>query len=472
MRARETFLLATLAVTVVAGCGGEDPRAASPTTEVAAESPAGDGEPVTTAQADEFEDDDGALVTSAPAVGGPTRWEFHLVDREGWEYDVWIESTLDIVSAVDISDSPPGKARIAETLTGTASFAATGTLPGRTAPELRAVTITHIRTLTGGPVTLDTHNTVRGPLSPYQPCYDDHLSRYVDDHSSSTWDAWVCPILVTTSGASFLDNGSYSSVTPRISEADAEAIVASLNDPAESYLLATIGASYGACPVQLFTDGTLGQVGESRCTIESDALRTEDTTPVQDAAAEAACPPADGSARQTYTFEAAPPMCIDPAKTYTAEIVTSEGALTVELFADRAPLTVNNFVTLARYHFFDGIPCHRIIPGFMAQCGDRSGTGSGGPGYTFADELPTDPDPYKAGVLAMANSGPNTNGSQFFVMLADSPLAPNNSVFGQVTSGFGDTIPALDAAGNPDPGANGVPPLKPVTILSVQITET
>lgn len=189
------------------------------------------------------------------------------------------------------------------------------------------------------------------------------------------------------------------------------------------------------------------------------------TTP---AATETDCPPADGSAEQVREFTAAPPMCIDPSKTYTAEIVTSEGTLTAELFADQAPLTVNNFVTLARYHYFDGISCHRIITGFMAQCGDPTGTGTGGPGYSFADELPTDQDPYKAGVLAMANSGPNTNGSQFFVMVADYPLQPDYSVFGQVTEGLDDTIPALDAAGS----EAGVPPSKPVTIESVTITES
>jgi peptidyl-prolyl cis-trans isomerase B (cyclophilin B) len=187
----------------------------------------------------------------------------------------------------------------------------------------------------------------------------------------------------------------------------------------------------------------------------------------------AECPPADGSAEQQREFTAAQPMCIDTAKTYTAEIVTNKGTLTVELLDDQAPLTVNNFVTLARYHYFDGIGCHRIIPGFMAQCGDPTGTGSGGPGYSFQDELPTEPAPYKKGVLAMANSGPNTQGSQFFIMTADNEtLAPNYSVFGQVTAGLDDTVDALDAAGNPDPGANGVPPLEEVTIESVTITES
>jgi peptidyl-prolyl cis-trans isomerase B (cyclophilin B) len=187
----------------------------------------------------------------------------------------------------------------------------------------------------------------------------------------------------------------------------------------------------------------------------------------------AECPPADGSAEQQREFTAAQPMCIDTAKTYTAEIVTNKGTLTVELLDDQAPLTVNNFVTLARYHYFDGIGCHRIIPGFMAQCGDPTGTGSGGPGYTIADEFPAEAA-YVRGAVAMANTGqPNSGGSQFFVVTADNDtLPPAYTIFGQVTEGLDDTLAALDAAGNPDPGANGVPPLEEVTIESVTITET
>lgn len=185
------------------------------------------------------------------------------------------------------------------------------------------------------------------------------------------------------------------------------------------------------------------------------------------------CPSSDGSADQQREFASAPKMCIDPAKTYTAEIVTSAGTLTVDLLADKAPITVNNFVTLARYHYYDGIGCHRIIPGFMAQCGDPDGTGGGGPGYTFPDELPAEGE-YQVGSLAMANSGPDTNGSQFFIITdpaGAASLEPKYSLFGQVTGGLDDTVPALDAAGNPDPGANGVPPLTEVTIESITITE-
>jgi cyclophilin family peptidyl-prolyl cis-trans isomerase/FKBP-type peptidyl-prolyl cis-trans isomerase len=182
------------------------------------------------------------------------------------------------------------------------------------------------------------------------------------------------------------------------------------------------------------------------------------------------CPAPDGSSEQQQEFDAYPPTCIDTASTYTAEIVTNKGTVVVELDDEAAPLTVNNFVTLARYHYFDGISCHRIIPGFMAQCGDPTGTGSGGPGYEFPDELPASSDVYTAGTLAMANAGPDTNGSQFFIITGDATfLPPSYSVFGTVVEGLDDTLPALDAAGNPED--NGVPPLEPVTIESVTITE-
>ena len=108
-------------------------------------------------------------------------------------------------------------------------------------------------------------------------------------------------------------------------------------------------------------------------------------------------------------------MVIDPAKRYTAEMVTSKGTMTIALDPIAAPATVNNFVFLARWHYYDGIVFHRIIPGFMLQGGDPEGSGRGGPGYRFNDELPA-PGRYEIGSLAMANAGPNTNGSQFFIV--------------------------------------------------------
>ena len=137
---------------------------------------------------------------------------------------------------------------------------------------------------------------------------------------------------------------------------------------------------------------------------------------------ETPCPAADGSSPRTITFAQAPPSCIDATKTYTAEVTTNKGAYTIALDAGAAPLTVNNFVVLARYHYFDNTICHRAIPQFAVQCGDPTGTGSGGPGYTFADELPASGS-YKVGSIAMANSGPDTNGSQFFIITGANGVA-------------------------------------------------
>src|SRR5690606_22004745 len=131
-----------------------------------------------------------------------------------------------------------------------------------------------------------------------------------------------------------------------------------------------------------------------------------------------ACPPVDGSGEQQQEFAEYPPTCIDVTKSYTAEIVTNFGPLTIELDATKAPLTVNSFVTLARYQYFDDTECHRAIPGFVVQCGDPTATGTGGPGYRFADELPAEGE-YRIGSLAMANSGPDTNGSQFFIITGE-----------------------------------------------------
>src|SRR6202140_5127102 len=130
-------------------------------------------------------------------------------------------------------------------------------------------------------------------------------------------------------------------------------------------------------------------------------------------------------------------MCIDVDKRYTAEVVTNLGSMTISLDPVAAPFTVNNFVVLARYHYFDGVIFHRIIKGFMCQGGDPTGTGRGGPGYRFADELPK-PGRYEIGSVAMANAGPNTNGSQFFIVSGPSGvrLPPSYSLFGKVVKGL------------------------------------
>ncbi len=149
------------------------------------------------------------------------------------------------------------------------------------------------------------------------------------------------------------------------------------------------------------------------------------------------CPPATGSTTRVTKFPAAPPMCITPSATYTATVTTDVGAFTISLNSSIEPKTVNNFVYLARYHYFDGITFHRVIPGFVVQGGDPTGTGTGGPGYEFADELPAGQS-YKIGTVAMANSGPNTNGSQFFIVVGQSgtSLPYQYSIFGTVTSGM------------------------------------
>jgi cyclophilin family peptidyl-prolyl cis-trans isomerase len=134
-------------------------------------------------------------------------------------------------------------------------------------------------------------------------------------------------------------------------------------------------------------------------------------------------------------YKSPPPMVIDPNKHYTATLHTNKGDVEVELFAADVPVTVNNFVFLAREGFYDGVTFHRVIPGFMAQGGDPTGTGTGGPGYRFADEQAS--NRHQEGTLSMANAGPNTNGSQFFICYAPQPhLDGRHTVFGRVTRGM------------------------------------
>jgi cyclophilin family peptidyl-prolyl cis-trans isomerase len=159
-------------------------------------------------------------------------------------------------------------------------------------------------------------------------------------------------------------------------------------------------------------------------------------------------------------------MVIDTAKRYTATMVTSHGTMVIALDPLAAPKTVNSFVFLARYHYYDGVIFHRIIPGFVLQGGDPTGTGTGGPGYKFEDELPA-PGRYQVGSLAMANAGPNTNGSQFFVISGPDGvrLPPQYALFGAVVSG-GDIITAIDAL-----GTRSGKPKETVTIESVTVAE-
>ena len=177
-------------------------------------------------------------------------------------------------------------------------------------------------------------------------------------------------------------------------------------------------------------------------------------------------PAADGSSPQRRRFDAEPPMIINPDVTYRATMTTSHGEMVFLLDAKGAPKTVNSFVFLARWHYFDGIVFHRIIPNFVLQGGDPTGTGSGGPGYRFDDELPK-PGRYEVGSLAMANAGPNTNGSQFFVISgADGVrLPPLYSLFGKAISGL-DVISTIDQL-----GSRSGRPSADVVIQSVTISE-
>ena len=187
------------------------------------------------------------------------------------------------------------------------------------------------------------------------------------------------------------------------------------------------------------------------------------------------CPKADGSEPRAVLFEKEPPTCIDPSKTYTAKVETNKGTFTVALDVKKAPKTVNNFVVLARYHYFDNVSCHRIIKGFAIQCGDPTGTGSGkNPGYTIPDELPAAATEYKAGMLAMANVGrANSGGSQFFITLDNSAasLTPTYSLFGSVSEGFNTTVRTMEAAADPS-ASGGVPTKEPITMTMVTITES
>ncbi len=184
--------------------------------------------------------------------------------------------------------------------------------------------------------------------------------------------------------------------------------------------------------------------------------------------------PTDFSATLNKPFwTSAPPMTIDTSKTYTATVTTDVGSFTIQLDPAAAPLAVNNFVFLAKQHFYDCVIFHRVIQTFMDQTGDPTGTGEGGPGYKFADELPKTASPqYPLGSVAMANSGPNTNGSQFFIVTGPEgeTLSPSYTLFGTVTSGM-PVVQQINAGGSAASDSQGTPTTLH-RIQSVTITES
>jgi cyclophilin family peptidyl-prolyl cis-trans isomerase len=179
--------------------------------------------------------------------------------------------------------------------------------------------------------------------------------------------------------------------------------------------------------------------------------------------------PAPGAetAKQPKQWSSPPEMTINPEKSYEAVIETTKGPITISLFAKDAPKTVNNFVFLSKEGFYDNVVFHRIIKTFMIQTGDPTATGRGGPGYKFEDELNA-PYAYEPGIVAMANAGPNTNGSQFFICTQDcSHLTKSYSIFGKVKEGM-EAVKAI-AAAKLQPGTTS--PAEDVSIKSITIQE-
>ena len=181
------------------------------------------------------------------------------------------------------------------------------------------------------------------------------------------------------------------------------------------------------------------------------------------------CPANFSATLNKPSYPSYPPMTINASKTYTATVTTDIGPFTVQLDPKAAPKAVNSFVYLANQHYFDCMVFHRVIPSFVDQTGDPTGSGTGGPGYKFADELPPTASPqYPLGSVAMANSGKNTNGSQFFIVAGSQgeSLAPSYSLFGKVTSGQ-DVVDKINAA-----GASSGTPTALHRMVSVTVTES
>jgi len=206
------------------------------------------------------------------------------------------------------------------------------------------------------------------------------------------------------------------------------------------------------------------------------------TEPGEEITGETPCPAEDGSSPRTTRFEQPPPDCLEPDTPYAAVVRTTMGDFTVELDPESAPASVNNFVALSRYHFYDDVAFHRVIPGFVLQAGDPLGDiydtpepenqpGVGGPGYQFDDELPESVAEYTTGSLAMANAGAGTNGSQWFMYVGPDDgsgmegAGPNHPRFGELVFGF-DVVDAIQQTVSPE----GIP-LEIVRITGIDIAQ-
>ena len=232
-------------------------------------------------------------------------------------------------------------------------------------------------------------------------------------------------------------------------------------------LITAVAAVVAVFAILIAVSQTGGDDDEAATTDTSDTSDTS-AAPAEEAAAapygDSPCAPDEKPAEATLAFESQFQDCLEDGVDYAAEVRTADGAFTIDLLEGDAPATVNNFVNLARSGFYDGSGFHRVIEGFVAQGGDPVGqpAGSGGPGYAVSDELPQAGE-YQLGSVAMANSGPDTQGSQFFVVTGDQGVAlpPQYSLFGTVTEGM-DVVMAI---------APGEPPAEPTTIDAVEIVE-
>ncbi len=240
------------------------------------------------------------------------------------------------------------------------------------------------------------------------------------------------------------------------------------------FLARSVGAAMALALVTLACSGSNDTAVSSPVDKSTTSVAGSDMELAEDDAAEVtapktACPPEGGTGGVTQEFAAPPPFCLDPDAKYSAVVTTSIGGFAIELDQVAAPMAVNNFVFLARNNYFDETICHRVIQDFVVQCGDPTATGTGGPGYSFADELPQEGS-YKVGSIAMANSGPNTNGSQFFIISGPNgaALPPLYSLFGQVTAADLDVVADMNALGSTDSSGVSSEELRIVDVTIIQ----